>query len=199
MNRFLLATFLIPSAACEARATLPVASVNQATGQDPQQARIEAGRRIQDALRATEDDRKRWTLPIYSTSERPESLSLEVVRSAGMSLRLSPAQAHLAIFTPASKHVFAISGAQGTGTVCPKYNLYVTDASSEHILLKRVCRTFEYKPGRYAKSVTYYLYDQPTATMRDIWTASASGKDDPMPDANPSPLLKRLANGYQFD
>jgi hypothetical protein len=199
MNRFFLASFLILIAVCEARAMLPVASIDTATGQDRQQPRIEMGRRIQDALRAAEDDRKRWTLPIYSTSERQENLSLEVLHSAGMALRLSPAEGHLTISTPASKHVFAIAGAQGAGTICPKYNLYVTDASSEHILLKRVCRTFEYKPGRYAKSVTYYLYDQPTATMRDIWRASASGKDDPMPDADPPPVLKRLAGGYQFD
>jgi len=212
MNHFLILTLLfVDIADCKAMTaplpplagtTLQCTSTpcgNTASGRDPQEEHIEAGQQMQKALRAADDDRKRWALPIYSTSERPESLSLDVVRSAGMTLRLSPAEGHLTISPPASKHVFAITGAQGAGTVCPKYNLYVTDASSEHILLKRVCRTFEYKPGRYAKSVTYYLYDQPTATMRDIWRASASGKDDAMPDANPPPVLKRLAGGYQFD
>ena len=211
MIRFLILTALFLNlAACEARTAPPMQQTaepkctstpcgNTASGKDPQEENIEAGRKMQDALRAGDDDRKRWVLPIYSTSEKPESLSLDVVRSAGLMLRLAPAEGQLTISTPSSKHVFAIAGAQGAGTVCPKYNLYVMDASNEYILLKRVCRSFEYKPGRYAKSVTYYLYDQPTGTMRDIWTASASGKDDPIPDANPRPAVKRIANGYQFD
>lgn len=216
MNRFLILTALFLNlTACEARnesavtqAPAPQAAQpkctstpcgNTASGKDPQEENIEAGRKMQDALRAGDDDRKRWVLPIYSTSEQPESLSLDVVRSAGLALRLEPAEGHLTISTPDSKHVFAIAGAQGAGTVCPKYNLYVADASNDYILLKRVCRSFEYKPGRFAKSVTYYLYDRPTGTMRDIWTASASGKDDPMPDAKPQPTLKRTPNGYQFD
>jgi len=187
--------FIILTAVCFGIAV----SDTRAAPLDPQEESTEAARQMQNALRAGDDDRKRWVLPIYSASERPESLSLDVVRSAGLALRLAPAEGHLTISTPASKHVFAIASAEGAGTVCPKYNLYVTDASSDYILLKRVCRSFEYKPGRFAKSVTYYLYDQPTGTMRDIWTASASGKDDPMPDAKPQPALKRLANGYQFD
>lgn len=156
-------------------------------------------RAAENALRASDEDRKRWTIPIYSRSERPEDLSLEVVRSAKPGMRLLPSQGHLSICTPASRHVFAIAHPQGSGDVCPAYNLHVVDASDVHILLKRVCRKFEYKPGRFARSVTYYLYDKPTGTMRDIWTASASGKDDPLPDAKPTPTIKRIANGYQFD
>lgn len=211
----ILTALFLPMTVCMARATPPVTEApaqqsehvrctstpcgNTASGKDPQEENIEAGRKMQDALRAGDDDRKRWVLPIYSTSERPESLSLDVVRSAGLALRLAPAQGHLTISTPDAKHVFAIAGTQGAGTVCPKYNLYVTDASNDHILLKRVCRSFEYEPGRFAKSVTYYLYDRPTGTMRDIWTARASGEDDPVPDAKPRPALKRIPNGYQFD
>lgn len=83
--------------------------------------------------------------------------------------------------------------------MCPVYNLHVIDASDLHILLKRVCRKFDYRPGRFARSVTYYLYDKPTGTMRDIWTASVGGNDDPLPDAKPTPAIKRVDNGYQFD
>jgi hypothetical protein len=172
---------------------------NTASGKDPLEERIEAGTAIVDAARAGDDDRKRWSNPIYSTSDKPDRLALDVIRSAGLRLRLIPAQGRLVISTPTSTHVFAIAGAQGSGDVCPAYNLYVRDASSEHILVERMCRTFEYKPDRYARSVTYYLYDQPTGTMVDIWTASASGKDDPMPEADPRPVVKRITGGYQFD
>ncbi len=216
MNRFLILTALLLNiAACDAGNTLPVAQKsssqsgqpkctstpcgNTASGKDPQQESLEAGERIENALRASDEDRQRWSIPIYSTSERPEDLSLEVARSAGMGLRLLSDQGHLAISTPSSKHVFAIARPRGSGDVCPVYNLHVIDASDEHILLKRICRKFEYKPGRFARSVTYYLYDKPTGTMRDIWTAGASGKDDPSPDAKPTPVVKRIANGYQFD
>ncbi len=34
--------------------------------------------------------------------------------------------------------------------------------------------------------------------MRDIWVASATGKDDPLPDAKPSPTIERVSNGYEF-
>jgi hypothetical protein len=172
---------------------------NTASGKDPQEERAEAGKRILEATRASDSDRERWSIPIYSTSAKADKLSLEVVRSAGMTMRLVPAQGHLIISTPTSKHAFAIAGAQGSGTVCPVYNLYVSDASSEHILLEQVCRPFEYKPNRYARSVTYYLYDRPTGTMVDIWAASAAGKDDPLPEADPTPVVKRIKDGYQFD
>lgn len=216
MNRFLiLSALLLDIAACDAGNTLPAAQKTSAqsgqprctstpcgdtaSGKDPQQERLDAGERLENALRASDEDRKRWSIPIYSTSERPEDLSLEVVRVARMGIRLLPAQGHLAISTPSSKHVFAIARPKGSGDVCPVYNLHVVDASDEHILLKRVCRKFEYTPGRFARSVAYFLYDRPTGTMRDIWKAGANGKDDPSPDAKPTPVVKRIAKGYQFD
>lgn len=214
MTRSLILITLLFLTACEARkapAPLPASPEavqpqctstpcgNTASGKDPQEERIEEGRRMRHALLASDDDHKRWSVSIYSDSILPEDLTLEVLRSPRMTMRLMPPEGHLAITTPTSKHVFEIANPQGSVSVCPKYQIRVLEGSDVHILLQMICKKFEYKPDRYAMSVTYYLYDQPTGMMREIWRAGAGGKDDRLPLPDPSPALKRIADGYQFD
>lgn len=172
---------------------------NTASGKDPQEERAEAGARMLNALRTSDKDEDRWSVPIYSDSTLPEDLTMEVQHSPRMIMRLMPPEGHLAISTPSLEHVFEIAYPKGLGRICPEYSLHVLEASNVHILLQMICMKFEYKPDRYAMSVTYYLYDQPTGMMREIWKAGASGKDDRLPIAEPRPMLKRIADGYQFD
>lgn len=216
MNRILLLTALIPIAvACDSRDELRAGSGeparaaatrctstpcgNTASGKDPSDERLAAGEQRENLLRSVDDDKARWSMPIYSTSERPEDLALEVVRKAKLHLRLAPLEGHLIFSAPDSAHVFAVASPASGNGVCPAYNLHVIDASEVHVLFKRICRKFEYKPGRFARSVTYYLYDRPTGSMREIWSASAGGEEDPLPDARPTPEIRRIPEGYQFD
>lgn len=110
-----------------------------------------------------------------------------------------PSEGHLAISTPSSEHVFEIAHPNGLGSICPGYSLRVLEASNVHLLLQMICMKFEYKPDRYAMSVTCYLYDQPTGMMREIRKARAAGKDDRLPITEPRPTLKHIAGGCQFD
>lgn len=172
---------------------------NTASGKDPQEEAIEEGQRMTDALRASDEVRERWSVPIYSDSMRPEDLTLDAWRSPTMTMRLMPQQGHLALTTSESNHVFELTNPKGSDGICPDYSLRVLEASEVHVLLEMTCQLFEYRPNRFSGGVTYYLYDQPTGMMREIWRAGVSGKDDRLPFAEPRPALKRLDDGYQFD
>jgi len=57
---------------------------NTASGKDPQEEAIEEGQRMTDALRASDEVRERWSVPIYSDSTRLDDLTLDVWRSPAM-------------------------------------------------------------------------------------------------------------------
>lgn len=172
---------------------------NTASGKDPQEEAIDEGQRMTDALRASSNDRERWSVRIYSDSTRPDDLTLDVWLKPTMTMRLLPQEGHLALTTSASNHVFELTTPRGADGVCPDYSLRVLEASDVHVLLEMTCQVFEYRPNRFSGGVTYYLYDQPTGMMREIWRAGVSEKDDRLPFAEPRPALTRLDNGYQFD
>ena len=172
---------------------------NTASGKDPQAEAIEKGQRMLNAQRTSNDDQERWSVPLFSDSTLEDELTVEVLRSPRMTMRLFPPEGHLSLTTPSSKHMFNIAEPEGSDSICPKYSLRILEASEMHVVLEKRCRRFEYKPDRYAMTVAYYLYDQPSGAMREIWVASASGKDDPAPVADPRPTLERIANGYRFD
>ena len=209
LARCTAALFLLT--ACEARNApvplskpAPPATIQQPCtsipcDQNPQEETIEKGQRVTDALRASDDVRERWSIPIYSDATRLEDLSLDVWRSPTMTMRLLPQEGHLALTTPASNHVFELTNPKGEDGICPDYSLRVLEASEVHVLLEMTCQVFEYRPNRFSGGVTYYLYDQPTGMMREIWRAGVSGKDDRLPFAEPRPALTRHDNGYQFD
>ena len=196
-----------PPAAVQAKISPEVAEApctstpcaNTASGKDPQEEAIEEVRRMTDALRASSSNRERWSVRIYSDSTRLEDLTLDVWRKPTMTMRLLPREGHLALTTSASNHVFELTSPQGADGVCPDYSLRVLEASDVHVLLEMTCQVFEYRPNRFSGGVTYYLYDQPTGMMREIWRAGVSGKDDRLPFAEPRPALTRLDDGYQFD
>ena len=68
-----------------------------------------------------------------------------------------------------------------------------------HALVSMTCFQNEYAPGRYHMGVDYYLYDQETGVMRNIWGAAVNDKNAKMPDAKPVPSLKVTPTGYRFD
>jgi len=100
LGRCTVALFLLT--ACEARnapvplskPAPPAASQQPCTstpcGKDPQEDAIDEGQRVTDALRASDDVRERWSVPIYSDATRLEDLTLDVWRSPTMTMRLLP-------------------------------------------------------------------------------------------------------------
>ena len=209
LARYTFALFLLT--ACEARnapvplskpappAAIQLPCTSTPCGKDPREDAIEEGQRVTDALHASDDVRERWSVPIYSDAARLEDLTLDVWRQPTMTMRLLPQEGRLALTTPTSNHVFELTNPEGADGICPDYSLRVLETSEVHVLLEMTCQVFEYRPNRFSGGVTYYLYDQPTGTMREIWRAGVSGKDDRLPFAEPRPALTRLDNGYQFD
>lgn len=172
---------------------------NTVTGEDPQDVLLRKARAEQNKVKTEGPDEARWHIPIYSTSTARPELEMTIVKSAKFSMRLAPAQGYLNLSTPATNHVFKIAEQNAIDNLCPKYNVSIVDASKTHAVIQKSCPRIQYKPGKFFSSVTYYLYDVPTATMRDIWQASAPGSKDPLPLANPVPVMKVTADGYFFD
>ncbi len=174
---------------------------NTATGEDPQEQRIREGEALNNKIRDSADDKNRWrTIPLYSDSSKPNELSLPVVKTAGLEMRLDPKLGQLTFSKTGMQQTFLIASPRGTkNSSCPEYSIEVIEASAAHALIRKTCFRAEYAPGRYSMSIEYYLYDAETAVMRNIWRATVSDKKAHMPDAKPTPTLKTLPNGYRFD
>lgn len=172
---------------------------NTATGEDPQEVLLREARAEQNKIKSRGPDQVRWQIPIYSTSTKKSDLEMLITKSAEFSMRLAPAKAYLYFSLPSSNQAFKIGEPNATDSLCPKYNLQIVDASDKHAVVQKNCPRTQYRAGKFFSGVTYYLYDAPTATMREIWRASAVGSKDPLPLAEPVPSVKIIDNGYLFD
>ncbi len=197
----------LPACAQEARAPATAAKCtstpcgNTATGEDPQEQRLREGAARSDAIRASDDDQRRWSsVRLNSDSTKPERLTMPVVKATGLEMRLDPKLGQLSFTKPGMQHTFTIASSLGDkSSVCPEYSIQIVEASAAHALVRMACLQAEYAPGRYHIGVDYYLYDVETAVMRDIWRAAVNDKNARMPDAKPAPSLKLVPNGYRFD
>jgi hypothetical protein len=168
-------------------------------GEDPQDVLLREARAEQNKLKSDGPDQVRWQIPIYSTSKKKADRETLITKSAKFSMRLAPAQGYLYFSTPFSNQAFKIDEPNTPDNLCPKYNLQIVDASDKHAVIQKSCPRLQYRAGKFLSGVTYYLYDVPTATLRDIWRASAVGSKDPLPLAEPIPSMKIIDNGYLFD
>lgn len=76
--------------------------------------------------------------------------------------------------------------------------LEVLDASEKHALVNKICRIYERKPNRKMASTSYLLYDRESGRLRPIFQASDLGPNPHVPHADPLPVIKRVADGYEF-
>jgi hypothetical protein len=153
----------------------------------------------QNKIKTEGPDQARWHIPIYSTSTARSDLEVTILKSPKFLIRLAPAQGYVYLSTPTTNHAFKIDEPDTADNLCPKYDIMIVDASNNHAVIQKSCHRIQYKAGKFYSGVTYYLYDVPTATMRDIWQASAPGSKDPLPLAAPVPVMKVAADGYFFD
>jgi hypothetical protein len=174
---------------------------NTKTGEDPQEQRLREASAQSDAIRAGDDDKRRWSsIRLNSDTTKPERLTMPVVKAAGLEMRLDPKLGRLSFRKPGVEQTFAIANPLGDkSSVCPEYSIQIIEASPAHALVRMACLQAEYAPGRYHMGVDYYLYDVDAAVMRNIWRAAVTDKKARLPDAKPTPSLKILANGYRFD
>lgn len=152
-------------------------------------------------VREKATDRQRWGITmLYSSDSNPAGSTLDIIKDVGFKAHLQPKTGQLPFERNGAKHTFAIAGVPGTkNDMCPRYAISVIDASVEHAVIKRSCFQYEYKPKRFYKSVDFYLYDVPTASMRDIWTAATEDTTLAGALVTPNPALKATKNGYLLD
>jgi hypothetical protein len=172
---------------------------NTPTGEDPQDILLRDARAEQNKIKAEGSDQARWQIPIYSTSTKKSDLEMLITKSAKFSIRLAPTQGYVYFSASGTNQAFKIDEPNTPDNLCPKYHIQIVDASAKHAVIQKSCPRIQYKPDKFISGVTYYLYDVPTATMRNIWQSSAVGSKDPLPLAKPAPSMKIDGNGYLFD
>jgi hypothetical protein len=174
---------------------------NTATGEYPGDIAEREGKKILDGIREGGNDQKRWEIiTIHSDAKEPNYLKLTMIKSIGLQMRLDPKKGHLSIEKDRFNQTFEIgSAAENSASTCPKYNINILDASSAYALIKKTCLLFEYRHDRFSMGVEYFLYDMETAAMRSMWVGGTTDKMSRLPQAKPSPVIKKLSNGYQFD
>jgi hypothetical protein len=173
---------------------------NTLTGEDPSEIAEREGRARSDQIRKSADDKVRWKrIRIYSDSNDPQRLQMNVHNQGTLSMLLDPRSGNLTFRGPAVSHTFNVAApGNASDNPCPIYNLQVIDASADHAVVKKTCPMFEYKPGKEYKSYDYFLYDPKTASMREIWSASAIDNVSQLEAPRPEPIVAKLPNGYQF-
>jgi hypothetical protein len=174
---------------------------NTATGEDPSEIAEKNGEKILKEVREKATDRQRWGISmLYSSDSNVAGSRLDIIRDIGFSVQLQPRTGQLVFEKNGIKHIFAIAGAPGAkNDMCPRYAIAVVDASAEHAVIKRSCFQHEYKPKRFYKSVDFYIYDMPTASMRNIWTAATEDTTLAGAMVTPNPSLKATTQGYLLD
>lgn len=174
---------------------------NTATGEDPSEIAERNGEKILKEIREKATDRQRWGITIlYSSDKDAAGPKLDIIKDIGFSARLQPRTGQLTFEKNGIKHAFSIGGVPGApNDMCPRYAIAVVDASAEHAVIKRSCFQYEYKPKRFYKSVDFYIYDIPAASMRNIWTAATEDTALAGAMVSPHPALKATKNGYLLD
>jgi hypothetical protein len=123
-----------------------------------------------------------------------------VVKDAGTQMALDPEKGEIAFSSKEATHRFELTAPRGdTKPSCPDYTVQIIEASVQHVLIQHTCNQWEYRPNKFRSSVTYFLYDRETASVRSIWANSAVGKGAPLPSADPEPSLKVVSGGFKFD
>ncbi|MEC5164229.1 MULTISPECIES: hypothetical protein [unclassified Janthinobacterium] len=173
---------------------------NTATGEDPSDISGKKGAAILDEIRYGDEDKLRWTaIALSSDSEKNDNLKITLIRAVNFKMQLNPILGNITFSKSGVEHTFQIASPRGEkGGLCPEYTITVNEASSSHAIIKKSCLRYNYKPGRYFMSVDYYLYDFEIAIMRNIWRSSVQ-INSPLPEAKPTPAVKKIKNGYRFD
>lgn len=206
-----IALFLGNSFANADAQALPDAKSNKCTdnpcpntpmGEDPGVLGARQGKKIEEELRSSPDDKERWAgLIIFSSSTDKAQLTIPIVMASEFSVSLDPRKGWLTFSTPNTSQSFMIgSTITGHDNPCSKYQIRVIDGGSDYALIKKTCPKQEYRPQRFYRGTDYFLYDMKTNTMREIWSASTLfSTAPPFPSAKPELTLKKLPDGYQFD
>jgi len=172
---------------------------NTPTGEDPQEYRIRKGREKLDLIAASNSDKERWTVPLFSDSKKPKDLELYISKSAGLLLKLRPPQGLIQFDKNGSSDVFEIGSPQSSNDmICRGYFIKVIDGSPNHALIEKACTGSEYKPGRYHIGTSYFLYDNITHSMRPVWESSSSLRDAPAPALDRDPMISINSKGYEI-
>lgn len=152
-------------------------------------------------MRSNATDRQRLGITmLYSSDNQPSGPTLDIIKAIGFRVGLQPKTGLLTFERNGVEHAFAIAGAPGTkNDMCPRYAIAVVDASPDHAVVTRSCFQHAYKPGRFYKSVDFYIYDRQTASMRNIWTGATEDTSLAGAMVTPNPTLKATPNGYLLD
>lgn len=177
---------------------------NTRAGEDPGPIEARKGEKIEDERRSDPNDKERWfNLILFSDSTDKKSLHISIIASINFSVSLDPKKGLLTFSTPSGYQSFKISEPatdRTPDTHCPKYQIRVIDAAPGYALIKKTCPKHEYKLERFFRGADYFIYDQKTNTMREIWSASTQiGATTPFPTAKPEITIKRIEDGYEFD
>jgi hypothetical protein len=177
---------------------------NTQTGEDPGLIEARKGGKIEDELRNDPNDKERWSnLILFSSSTDKKSLHIPIIAATNFDVSLDPKKGLLTFSTSNTSQSFKISEPTANLTpdnLCPKYQIRVIDGAPGYALIKKTCPKHEYKPDRFFRGTDYFIYDQKTSTMREIWSASTQiGISTPFPTAKPEVIIKRIKDGYKFD
>jgi len=173
---------------------------NTATGEDPGEIELRAANLELNKIRASSDDKLRWqTITLFSNSKDPKNQKLIVHKESNTEVALEADRGLLVFRSPQGRNAFQIATSSGDAdNPCPKYQLEVVDASSEHAIIRKICPKYVYAQGHEFKSFDYYLYDRQTATMRVIWSASALQNVSMLKMPIPDPVVTPTARGYRY-
>lgn len=177
-----------------------ISCANTPTGEHPGQVAQRKADELNATIRASDDDRKRWSrFVIYADSTASEDLKLEIHKKSGLTIELSPSKGDLKFSRLGMAQTFHIAAPRkSTNDPCPEYDLKVLDASADHAVIRKTCPIFEYRPGRKYRGYEYYLYDQKSETMQQIWAASALENVQQLLLPKPEPIVTKTPDGFSF-
>jgi len=173
---------------------------NTLTGEEPSDIAQRHTDEFNAMTRASDDDRKRWSrFVIYADSTAPEDLRLVIHKKSGLTIELSPTKGNLKFSRPGVTQTFHIAAPRRSANdPCPEYDLKVLDASADHAVIRKTCPVFEYRPGKMYRGYEYYLYDQKSSTMQQIWAASAMENVQQLLLPKPEPVVTKTPDGFRF-
>lgn len=177
---------------------------NTQTGEDPGVVEAREGGKIDAELREDPNDKDRWSSVIlFSSSTERQQLSMPIVMSAKFDIALNPKRGTLTFSSPSASQSFRISDTSSgsdSRNPCKKYQIRVIEAGMDYALVKKICPKQEYRPQKFYRGSDYYIYDQKTNTMREIWSASTQiDSSSPFPTAKPEISIKKVKEGYEFN
>ncbi|MTW10517.1 hypothetical protein GM658_07855 [Pseudoduganella eburnea] len=148
--------------AAKACASAPCA--NTAPGEDPGEIELRAANAELNEIRASSDDKLRWqTITLFSNSKDPKNQKLILHKESNTEVTLEADKGLLVFRSPKGRNAFQIAPPPGDAdNPCPKYQVEIVDANSEHAIVRKICPKYVYGQGHEFKSFDYYLYDRAT-------------------------------------